>query len=280
MQKPILTPTNTEQANTKPSVDTLLEGYRLGTDQGSVAFCAINLIEGLDENGALKRIVVDTGHVGRRTDLDAALAQRGLGREDIDTVVCTHAHWDHIENLDIFTRAEVVLHTNERRYARRPHRNDFACPEWIGSVIDRYADRIREVEEGVRLLPGVEVVDAPGHSAGTIAISVATDDGTAVVTGDSVQNSTVARERRNALVFWNDQLAARTIDKLVTIADVIYPGHDLPFRIASDGKVEYVHDFHLTLTGVSADQEGLEFRTDREFSQVIMPGIEEQRLPD
>ena len=263
-----------------PSIDTLLEGYRIGTDQGSIAFCAINLVEGRDENGELRRIVVDTGHVGRRPDLDAALAGRGLTRSDIDMVVCTHAHWDHVENLDIFDRAAIVMHTNERRYIKSPHRNDHACPPWIEAVFDRVGDRIREVEEGVKLLPGVEIVDAPGHSAGTIALSVATDEGTAVITGDSIQNSTVARERRNALVFWSNELATQTIDKLVTIGDVIYPGHDLPFRIDDKGNVEYVHDFRLTLTGVAADQPGLKIEAGTEFRQTIMAGIEEQRLPD
>jgi glyoxylase-like metal-dependent hydrolase (beta-lactamase superfamily II) len=264
----------------RPTVQTLLEGYRIGTDQGSIAFCAVNLVEGPDEHGVVKRIVVDTGHTGRRTHLDAALQQRGLNRSDIDIVVCTHAHWDHIENIDIFDQAEIVLHENERRYLRQPHRNDFACPEWIDSVVERFDHRVREVQEGVQLIPGVEIVDAPGHSAGTIAVTVADNDGIAVLTGDSIQNSTVARERRNALVFWNNEIATRTIDKLLTIGDVIYPGHDQPFRVDSNGRFEYVHDFQLTLTGVRADHPGLHFPADEGFQQTIMPGIEEQRLPE
>jgi glyoxylase-like metal-dependent hydrolase (beta-lactamase superfamily II) len=195
-------------------------------------------------------------------------------------VVFTHAHWDHIENLDIFGRAELVMHPDERRYLRRPHRNDFACPEWVDAVMARYDDRVRMVEEGSSVIPGAEIVAAPGHSAGTIAVAVATGDGTAVIAGDSIQNSMAARERRNALVFWNDKLASRTIDKLVTIADIIFPGHDRPFRMGRDGRAEYTHDFQLTLTGVPAGQPGLEFRAETGFQQVIMPGIEEQRLPD
>ena len=214
-----------------------------------------------------------------RPVLDAALRQRGLTRDSIDTVVCTHAHWDHIENVDIFARAEVVMHPDERRYVRRPHRNDVACPDWIDAVVTRYEDRIRVVEEGTRLLPGVEIVAAPGHSAGTIAVAVATGDGIAVITGDSIQNATVARERRNALVFWNAEMAARTIDKLLAIGDFIYPGHDRPFRVTADGQTEYLHDFELTLTGVTPGQPGLEL-TEPEFEPVVMPGIETQRLPD
>ena len=263
-----------------PIVETVLDGYRLGSDQGSIAFCSITLIEGLDDQGVLKRILVDTGHAGRRTALDAALSQRGLTRESIDTLVCTHAHWDHIENLDIFSNAEVVMHPDERRYARRPHRNDFAAPEWIDAVLTRYEHRVRTVEEGTTLLPGVEIVAAPGHSAGTIAVAVATSDGIAVITGDSIQNATVASERRNALVFWNNEQATKSISKLLAIGDIIYPGHDLPFRLRADGEPEYLHDMKLTLTGVKAGQPGLVLQPDQEMQQTIMPGIEEQRLPD
>jgi N-acyl homoserine lactone hydrolase len=178
-----------------PNVETVLDGYRLGSEQGAIAFCAITLIEGTDYQGAVKRILVDTGHAGRRPALDAALGRRGLSRESIDIVVCTHAHWDHIENIDIFPDAEIVLHPDERRYARRPHRNDFGCPEWIDAVIARYERRLRTVEDGTTLLPGVEIVAAPGHSAGTIAVCVTTSAGIAVIAGDSIQNAAVARER-------------------------------------------------------------------------------------
>jgi N-acyl homoserine lactone hydrolase len=260
------------------TVDTLLQGFRLGTDQGSVAFCGVNLVEGPDEAGVVRRIVVDTGHTGRRTPLLAALGRRGLGVGDIDMVVCTHAHWDHIENLDIFERARIVLHRNERRYVMHPHANDFACPDWVDAVFTRYQDRIREVEEGVQLIPGVEIVDAPGHSAGTIAVTARTDGGVAVIAGDAIQNSTVATARRNALVFWDEASANRTVDKLVTIADVIYPGHDQAFRIDADNRVEYVQDFALTLLQVSPDQPGLAFDASTELRPLIMPGIEEQRL--
>jgi N-acyl homoserine lactone hydrolase len=263
---------------TSPNVETILDGYRLGSDQGAIAFCSVTLVQGIDEQGSLKRILVDTGHTGRRPALDAALRQRGLTRDSIDLLVCTHAHWDHIENLDMFPGAEVVLHPDERRYVRHPHRNDSGCPEWIDAVVSRYEDRIRVAEEGTRLLPGVEVVAAPGHSAGTIALAVATTDGIAVIAGDSIQNTTVARERRNALVFWNERQANESVGKLLAIGDIIYPGHDLPFRMNPDGSAEYLHDFELTITGVGPDQPGLTL-TEPPFEPEIMDGIAEQRLP-
>jgi N-acyl homoserine lactone hydrolase len=261
-----------------PRVDTVLQGYRFGTDHGAPAFCGVNLIEGVDGAGQLKRILVDTGHTGLRPTLRRELAKRDLTVADIDMVVCTHAHWDHIENLDVFERAQIVVHRNERRYIKNPHRNDHACPPWIDAIFERYQERIREVEEGVRLLEGVEIVDAPGHSAGTIAVTVATDDGTAVIAGDAIQNSFVAVERKNALVFWSDAEATRTVEKLVTLADVIYPGHDQAFRIDGSNRVEYVQELQLRLIGLSGKEPGLTFDPAARFGQEIMPGIEEQRL--
>ena len=263
----------------RPKADILLDGYRLDSDQGSIAFCSITLVEGPDENGTLKRILVDTGHTGRRPELDAMLLQRGLTRDSIDQVVLTHAHWDHVENIDMFPRAAIVLHADERRYARSPHRNDFACPGWIDAVLARYEDRVRTVEEGTTLLPGVEVVAAPGHSAGTIAVTVAGDDGVAVIAGDSIQNAAVARAGRNGLVFWNDDLAAASIAKLLAIGDIIYPGHDLPFRLTSGGQTEYVREMNLALSGIEPGQPGLTFLPDTGLKRTIMPGIGEQRLP-
>jgi hypothetical protein len=110
-------------------------------------------------------------------------------------------------------------------------------------------------------------------------VAVASSDGIAVIAGDSIQNAMVARERRNALVFWDDKLATRSISKLLAIGDVIYPGHDLPFRLSADGHAEYLHDMELTLTGVEAGQPGLTLRADPQLRRTIMPGIEEQRLP-
>lgn len=261
-------------------VDTLLQGYRLGTNHGEPAFCGVNLVEGLDHSGVLRRIVVDTGHTGLRRTLLAALRSRGLVESDVDVVVCTHAHWDHIENLDVFPRAEIVVHRNERRYVKQPHPNDFACPRWIDLIFEHFDRRIHEVEEGEVLLPGVEIVDAPGHSAGTIAVTARTSDGLAVISGDSIQNSTVAVERRNALVFWDEAMANRTVEKLVTLADVIYPGHDQAFRIDANNRVEYVQQLELTLSGVSPDHPGLSFDPSPVLAPYVMPGIDEPPFLD
>ena len=238
-----------------PTVETLLQGSSLNTSQGGIAFCAVNLIQGQDSSGRTYRVVVDTGSAGRMRALAGALEQRGLSGGDIDAVVLTHAHWDHVQNLDLFSRAVFCLHPAELAYAADPHPGDHATPRWTRAMLDCYD--IRPVTEGTELISGVEVVEVPGHSAGTIAVTVTTAAGTAVITGDAVQTGEAARHRRNPLVFWNTDLADQAIRRIVGVADVIYPGHDRAFHVGPDGAVEYLQEFELTVTGPGRELTGL-----------------------
>jgi N-acyl homoserine lactone hydrolase len=263
-----------EQMDRYPRIDVVLDGYALMTDVGRVSFCSVMVVEALDASGALKRILVDPAHVGRRTFLLDALAQRGLTAADVDLVLLTHAHFDHIQNLDVFEHAPIYLHPAERKYAGRPHRNDWATPQWTGAIIER--QQVRETAEGDELLPGVGVVDLPGHSPGSIGLTVATEAGLAVVTGDAIHYASVYQTGVNPLVFWSADEARRSIERIASLADVIYPGHDRPFRVAQSGAIEYLTPFHLTVAGIEPGMEGLVFAPPAPRVPWIMPGIEEQ----
>ena len=258
----------------RPTIDVLLDGYGLNTNVGRVAFCSVVLVEVPSAAGRPTRILVDPAHVGRRTYLQDALARRGLREADIDLVVLTHAHWDHIQNLDLFEHAPIVLHTLERRYAQRPHRNDWATPQWTGAIIER--QQVREVDEGTELAPGVGIVNMPGHSPGSIGVTVETEGGLAVITGDALHYAHVLETGVNPLVFWDEEQARRSIQRVAAMADIIYPGHDRPFRRSRSGQIEYLTPFQLQLAGVQPDMEGLTFAPPARPVPWVMPGIEEQ----
>jgi len=251
----------------KARVDTLLQGYQVESKEGDIAFCGVNLIEAPDGSGGTTRIVVDTGHFGRGVVLRRALADRGLSASDIDVLLLTHAHWDHVQGIQYFDNAVVMAHPKELDYISNPHGQDYATPAWTKAMLDQYD--IRSVTEGHELAPGVTVVEVPGHSPGTIAASVETDDGVAVITGDSIQNAMVAQQRRNALVFWNEEQANRSVGKLVDMSDVIYPGHDQAFRLSGDNEVEYVSEFSFGLRRVLPDTPGLTFDLQPELAPQI-----------
>lgn len=256
-----------------PRIDVVLEGFGINTSAGRVAMCEVILVEGIGPNGRAVRILVDPAHVGRRTYLLDALASRGLVPGDIDMVVLTHAHWDHVQNIDVFAHAPVCLHPRERRYSGSPHPNDWATPVWTGDILERM--QIREIADGDELVPGVGVVDLPGHSPGSIGITVHNEDGLSLITGDAVHYASVALSRQSPLVFWSAAEARASIDRAVSMADVIYPGHDQAFRMTSEREVEYVRPFSLTITGTLPDRPGLSFSATTP-DPWVMPGIEDQ----
>jgi hypothetical protein len=86
----------------------------------------------------------------------------------------------------------------------------------------------------------------------------------------------VALTRKNPLVFWNEEQATRSIDRIVGVADAIYPGHDRPFRVVK-GEIEYLESLKLTISGVSPDDPGVTYETGPRPIWV-MPGIEEQSI--
>ncbi len=251
---------------------TLLEGFGFGSDQGIAGFCSVHLVRAGGKN-----ILFDTAHVGRRLVLQAALAQHGVREDQIDQIVMSHAHWDHVQNIDLFEKATLLLHPDERRYAHRPHKNDWATPAWTGAAIETVP--IAEVSDGDELAPGVTIVAVPGHSPGSIALRVETDDGVACLSGDALHFAEVALTKKNPLVFWNDEQATASIETMLRIADVIYPGHDLPFRVRN-GAIEYLHPYRLGVSGISPDgkalRPGASLLPPAPRVPWIMPGVEEQ----
>jgi glyoxylase-like metal-dependent hydrolase (beta-lactamase superfamily II) len=246
------------------TVDILLPGQAWSTNVGLPAFCSIMLVE---SEGT--RILLDTGHVGRCIFLEAALKERNLGPEDIDMVVMTHAHWDHAQNFDRFPNAPMLLHPAERKYAQKPAKLDWATPGWTGAALETHP-KIQEVTEGDELAKGVTVFDMPGHSPGSIALLVETDQGISGLTGDALHFAEIALTGENPLVFHDKTQADESIRRMVSAADVMYPGHDDPFRLV-DGKIVYTEDFQVTLTNITPTTPGLSFE-DVPRSVWIMPG--------
>ena len=157
-------------SDSTPKVEVLLQGYSLDTNVGLAGFCTVTLVEGVDASGERKRILFDPAHVGRRVVLYDALAKRGLRPRDVDAVVLSHSHWDHIQNIDVFAHAPILIHPYERRYSLEPHVNDWATPAWTGAILER--QKLVEVSEGDQILQGVRVMDMPGHTPGGIGLAV------------------------------------------------------------------------------------------------------------
>jgi glyoxylase-like metal-dependent hydrolase (beta-lactamase superfamily II) len=221
-------------------IETILQGFSLGTDQGNIAFCGVTLIQGT------RRILVDVAHAGRRQLLLQRLAERGLTPEDIDYVFLTHAHWDHMVNIDLFPQARVLIHPVEREYIKHPSEKDWATLHYATLAIESH--QIQEVREGDEVDDGVSVIETPGHSKGSMGLLLQTDAGKAAICGDALPNSASVRTGMPRLVFYDVDAARASIRKLLDIAQAFYPGHDRPFKV--DGsRVTYLQPTGVKIFG-------------------------------
>lgn len=86
------------------SASVLKAGYCVSQTEGTFrADGSITLITGP------KNILVDTGGPWDRDFLLLKLTERGLRPGDIDVVVGTHGHSDHIGNLSLFPKALIIV---------------------------------------------------------------------------------------------------------------------------------------------------------------------------
>jgi N-acyl homoserine lactone hydrolase len=239
-----------------PTLEPLLLGNGINFQQGDLALSGVFLIRSVDAQGKPVNSLIDSGHVGMRRNILEGLFKAGLTVDDIDQVALTHVHWDHVQNVDLFPNATIVVSAAELDSVRGTAARDLVTPAWTRYLFEGAG--IREVKPGDELVPGVEIVDAAGHTAGSIAFALDVDGEKHVVTGDALPWAEVARLQQSALVFWNLERSQQTIRDLVDLADVIYPGHDRPFRLV-DGEVRYVGEFDVTMFGANPETPGLKY---------------------
>jgi glyoxylase-like metal-dependent hydrolase (beta-lactamase superfamily II) len=147
----------------------------------------------LEGNGG--NILVDTGemHPIQSESRAAAIGgpiytfEEGLGRfglkpEDIDIVIHTHLHNDHCENDYKCTNAAFYIHELELEHIQNPHPLDFRYLEDFIFEI-REAGQIKSLTGDIEIVPGIEVIHTPAHTAGGMSVSVNTAKGRAIITG-------------------------------------------------------------------------------------------------
>ncbi len=115
------------------------------------------------------------------TSFEDGLAQWGLKTEDIDIIIMTHLHWDHIMGAEKCKNAKIIVQDKEWKGAYNHHQiMDFAfAPRW-------YYEQMRNVEfvDGdVELFPGIRLILTPGHTDGGQTVAVNTENGWYAVTG-------------------------------------------------------------------------------------------------
>jgi N-acyl homoserine lactone hydrolase len=158
--------------------------------------------------GAEKKIVVDAGppdlersmkyHPDFKWEpskpeytMEAQLAKAGVKPEEIELVVLTHLHWDHVGNVEKFPNARFICSAEELRCAFDPIPplwRGYEALQWgVKPLFLKVMERLKTVEmKEQEIVEGVRLIPLPGHTTGSMGVVVETEKGPHVITGDAV----------------------------------------------------------------------------------------------
>jgi glyoxylase-like metal-dependent hydrolase (beta-lactamase superfamily II) len=211
--------------------------------------------------GRGRTVLVDAGAGGFNGwggRFPVALAAAGVEPADVDTILVSHAHVDHVGGLTLhgkplFPRAEVILNEAEAKFWRddgiKAQAGADAEPFFAAArtALDAYAANLKLVSPG-EVLPGIEMVALPGHTPGHSGFHVTSGDGGLLIWADVTHLADVQIAKPEVTIAFDvDPDAARATR--MRVLD----------RVASEGLA--VAGMHLNMPGfMTVEKDGATYR--------------------
>jgi glyoxylase-like metal-dependent hydrolase (beta-lactamase superfamily II) len=216
----------------------------------------------LEDDGRLT--VVDAGVPRSWESLQDALRRLGRRLDQVEALVLTHAHFDHVgfaERARKELGVAVHVHENDAPLCRHPSRYDHERPRsaylatqvralpivaefvWTRAFWPAPIKDVRRFQDGVLPVPGSpRVVATPGHTLGHCALHLADRD--VVLAGDAVVTLDPYTARRGPRLVARAATAdvdrnLRALDALAaTGASTVLPGHGEPWTDGAEAIVD------------------------------------------
>jgi glyoxylase-like metal-dependent hydrolase (beta-lactamase superfamily II) len=178
------------------------------------AICTCTVVQGegfrLIEDPSLSNADDMARELDRRT---------GLKPRDITAVFVTHEHGDHWYGLTHFPAARWL-----------------AAPD-VAAALNQTKKLPKLVEAATgRLFDAIDILPTPGHTLSHHSLRFDCEGMSVVIAGDAVATRDFWRERRGYFNCVDFELAAKSMDKIAGLADIVVPGHDNYFLNLSAGQ--------------------------------------------
>jgi glyoxylase-like metal-dependent hydrolase (beta-lactamase superfamily II) len=116
------------------------------------------------------RVLIDPGHSNLFDHVQEGLMELKIGLEDVELIICTHAHPDHIEAVQLFTQlpTRITLHEKEWQFLK-------SMDQYITAALGVNLDSMNPdffLTEGDLSVYGLDfkIYHTPGHSPGSVSI--------------------------------------------------------------------------------------------------------------
>ncbi len=183
-----------------PYADQMLREYADSVDERGLMPMAVTCYL---VRSAGKTLIVDTGLGNRRRpgfppgNLDQALREAGVSPSDIDVVLNTHLHIDHVgwNTVDREDGKREVFFPNARFYFQQAEWDFWMTTEQLSQPQNAHlvqcveplkdTGRITFVEKEQAIDDNLTFIPTPGHTPGHVAIGIMSGGERAVVVGDA-----------------------------------------------------------------------------------------------
>lgn len=151
-----------------------------------------------------ENILIDSGSPIYEEKLLSALEENSIKPEDIDLIIETHLHPDHVGNNHLFKNAKLIE----------------------GNVIIDFKNKLYTIYKKNRDVPlskEIEIINTPGHTLPHFSVIIKKDNKKIVFSGDAINDAMLEDDYSP-----DGQDIQKTIDsalKICQIADEIIPGH-------------------------------------------------------
>jgi glyoxylase-like metal-dependent hydrolase (beta-lactamase superfamily II) len=183
--------------------------------------------------GRGRTILIDAGAGGFKQwggKLKVNLALAGVQPSDIDTILLTHAHPDHVGGLldssgeAAFPDAELVIHQHEVSFWEDDSNLSRASERARGNflfarkVFDQYREKMRLFTDN-EVLPGISAMPLLGHTAGHSGYRIESADRSLLIWGDIVHFPQIQIARPDVSIAFDQDplLSAKTRSKLLDV---------------------------------------------------------------
>jgi glyoxylase-like metal-dependent hydrolase (beta-lactamase superfamily II) len=184
--------------------------------------------------GGPSPILIDPGHLRLFDHVRRGLNELGLEPSDIGLVLCTHAHPDHIEAVQLFKQANVPFAIHEEGW--RLIEGMKSQISAMGVDLDDMAPNFF-LQEGELTVDGIDlgVFHTPGHSPGSCCFYL--PERKALFTGDLVFKEGLGRTDLSGGS--GEQLKKSILRMAALDTDWLFPGHGVYLEGKDDIQCNY-----------------------------------------
>ncbi len=189
-------------------------------------------------------ILVDTGmgnvihdHTGQSGQLLNNLQKLGVESCDIDIVVTTHCHGDHIGwNVSYDGHEPSLTFPNATHWIAARDWEHYSQPETDNPAFTRYVEplgalgALKLVEGAETIAPGISTLPTNGHTPGHQCVLIESGGKTGVIIGDLFHSVAQVTEQNWCPIFdWDTAMSTEARQSLLTKASaqewVVFTGH-------------------------------------------------------